>query len=444
MNNDFIIIKGAKENNLKNIDLKIPKNKLIVMTGLSGSGKSSLAFDTLYQEGQRRYVESLSSYARQFLGSYEKPDVERIDGLSPSISIDQRTTSKNPRSTVGTNTEIYDFLRLLYSRIGTPFCPETNEPLTKQTIEQMTEKVMNLEKGSKLLILSPLIKGQKGTHKKLLEDLRKDGFTRVKINGSIVDLAETIVLSKNKYHDISIVVDRLVVSDDVRSRLYDSIELASLKSGGLVDVEVIDKEILSFSEHYKCENADFTIPDLEPRLFSFNSPLGACEDCNGLGKKLNISENLAIDFEKSINEGGILPYKNFEEENIQGQQLAQVCEYYDIDMDVALKDIDREKLDYIFYGTNENIHIKAISSGGRIHESNKPFEGVLTNLNRRYMETSSTWIREWLESYLSESVCPTCQGKRLNKAALSVKVAKHDIADVTNKSIKDALIFFKH
>ncbi len=443
MSNDYIVIKGAKENNLKNIDLKLPKNKLIVMTGLSGSGKSSLAFDTLYQEGQRRYVESLSSYARQFLGSYEKPNVERIDGLSPSISIDQRTTSKNPRSTVGTNTEIYDFLRLLYARIGKPYCPDTNEPLTKQTIEEMTNKVMELKEGSRILVLSPIVKHKKGTHKKVLDDLKKDGFTRVKINNELIDLDETISLNKNKNHSISIVVDRLVIKDEILSRLYDSIELASLRSGGFVEIEVIDKEILEFSEHYSCKDTDFTIPELEPRLFSFNSPLGACPDCNGLGKKLNVSEHLAIDFDKSINQGGILPYKNQEEENLQGQELAQVCEFYNIDMDIPIKEIPREKLDRIFYGTDEKIHIKMISSSGRIHEVNREFEGILTNLNRRYMETTSTWIREWIESYLSESVCPTCGGKRLNKAALSVKINGHDISDVTNKSIKDILIFFE-
>ena len=443
MNNDYIVIKGAKENNLKNIDLKLPKNKLIVMTGLSGSGKSSLAFDTLYQEGQRRYVESLSSYARQFLGSYEKPNVERIDGLSPSISIDQRSTSKNPRSTVGTNTEIYDFLRLLYARIGVPYCPGSDIPLSKQTIEEMTQRVMELETGSKVVIMSPVVRRQKGTHKKLLDALRKDGFTRVKIDDVLDELDETIVLDKNKNHDISLIIDRLIVKEGIESRLSDSIELASGKSGGYVDVEVNGSRTLHFSEFYACEGVDFTIPDLEPRLFSFNSPIGACDECKGLGKKLNISENLALNYEKSINEGGILPYKNQDDENLQGQELSQVCQHYQIDMDVPIKEIDRDKLDIILYGSKEKIRIKTVSSSGRIYDTMRPYEGVLTNLERRHGETTSEWIREWIESYMTESACPKCQGKRLNDAALSVKINNYDIARLTDLSVSEELNLFK-
>lgn len=443
MNRDYIVIKGAKENNLKNIDLTLPKNKLIVMTGLSGSGKSSLAFDTLYQEGQRRYVESLSSYARQFLGSYEKPKVESIDGLSPSISIDQRTTSKNPRSTVGTNTEIYDFLRLLYARIGVPYCPSTNEPLTKQTIEEMTERVLKLEEGSRIMVISPIVRHKKGSHKRLLDDLKKEGFVRLKINGEVVDLDETTELDKNKFHTISLIVDRLIIRPDITSRLYDSIELASFKSGGFVDVEIIDEKTLHFSEHYSCDDSDFIIPDLEPRLFSFNSPIGACPACKGIGKKLKVSENLAIDFDKSINDGAIIPYKNFDEENLQAQELKQTCEHYKIPMDKPLKNISRNKLDIVFYGSPEKLHIKTVSSGGRVYESERKFEGVLTNLNRRYMETNSSWIREWIESFLSESACPTCQGKRLNKEALSVKVSGLDIGSLSMLSIGEILTFFE-
>lgn len=443
MNNDYIVIKGAKENNLKNIDLKLPKNKLIVMTGLSGSGKSSLAFDTLYQEGQRRYVESLSSYARQFLGSYEKPNVERIDGLSPSISIDQRSTSKNPRSTVGTNTEIYDFLRLLYARIGVPYCPGSDIPLSKQTIEEMTQRVMELETGSKVVIMSPVVRRQKGTHKKLLDALRKDGFTRVKIDDVLDELDETIVLDKNKNHDVSLIIDRLIVKEGIESRLSDSIELASGKSGGYVDVEVNGSRTLHFSEFYACEGVDFTIPDLEPRLFSFNSPIGACDECKGLGKKLNISENLALNYEKSINEGGILPYKNQDDENLQGQELSQVCQHYQIDMDVPIKEIDRDKLDIILYGSKEKIRIKTVSSSGRIYDTMRPYEGVLTNLERRHGETTSEWIREWIESYMTESACPKCQGKRLNDAALSVKINNYDIARLTDLSVSEELELFK-
>lgn len=444
MNNDYIVIKGAKENNLKNIDLTLPKNKLIVMTGLSGSGKSSLAFDTLYQEGQRRYVESLSSYARQFLGSYEKPNVEKIDGLSPSISIDQRTTSKNPRSTVGTNTEIFDFLRLLYARIGTPYCPGSDVPLSKQTIEEMAERVMELEEGSKVVILSPVVRRQKGTHKKLLDSLKKDGFTRVKINGILDELDDTIVLDKNKNHDISLVIDRIIIKEGIQSRVYDSIELASSKSGGYVDVEVNGERTINFSEFYACEGVDFTIPELEPRLFSFNSPIGACDECKGLGKKLNISEHLAIDFEKSINEGGILPYKNQDDENLQGQELSEVCKHYKIDMDIPIKEIAREKLEIILYGSKEKLRIKTISSSGRIYDTLRHYEGIITNLERRHGETTSEWIREWIESYMTESSCPKCQGKRLNEAALSVKINNYDIAKLTALSVTEELEFFKN
>lgn len=440
---DYIIIKGAKENNLKNINLTLPKNKLIVMTGISGSGKSSLAFDTLYQEGQRRYVESLSSYARQFLGSYEKPNVEKIEGLSPSISIDQRTTSKNPRSTIGTNTEIYDFFRLLYARIGVPYSPVTNEPLTKQTIEEMTEIVLELEDNTKIMIISPVVRHQKGTHKKLLDELKKEGFTRLKIDGEIIDLDSTVVLDKNKHHDIYLVIDRLIIREDIRARLYDSIELASIKSGGFVDIEIIDGETLHFSEHYSVIDSDFIIPDLEPRLFSFNSPIGACPECNGIGKKMNISEKLSIDFEKSINDGGIIPYKNFDEENLQGQALEQACKYYKIDLNTPIKNIDRNKLDVLFYGGSEPIYIKMISSSGRVYEKDEAFEGVLTNLERRYKETSSEWIREWLETFMTESTCPLCLGKRLNKAALSVRVGGLDIGSLAMLSVEEILEFIK-
>lgn len=440
---DYIIIKGAKENNLKNINLTLPKNKLIVMTGISGSGKSSLAFDTLYQEGQRRYVESLSSYARQFLGSYEKPNVEKIEGLSPSISIDQRTTSKNPRSTIGTNTEIYDFFRLLYARIGVPYSPVTNEPLTKQTIEEMTEIVLELEDNTKIMIISPVVRHQKGTHKKLLDELKKEGFTRLKIDGEIIDLDSTVVLDKNKHHDIYLVIDRLIIREDIRARLYDSIELASIKSGGFVDIEIIDGETLHFSEHYSVIDSDFIIPDLEPRLFSFNSPIGACPECNGIGKKMNISEKLSIDFEKSINDGGIIPYKNFDEENLQGQALEQACKYYKIDLNTPIKNIDRNKLDVLFYGGSEPIYIKMISSSGRVYEKDEVFEGVLTNLERRYKETSSEWIREWIETFMTESTCPLCLGKRLNKAALSVRVGGLDIGSLAMLSVEEILEFIK-
>lgn len=439
-NNDYIVIKGAKENNLKNIDLTLPKNKLIVMTGLSGSGKSSLAFDTLYQEGQRRYVESLSSYARQFLGSFEKPNVDKIDGLSPAISIDQRTTSKNPRSTVGTVTEIYDYLRLMYSKIGVPYCPGTDIPLSKQTIEEMTNRVLDLGENTRVMVLSPVVKLQKGTHKKVLEGFVKDGFVRAIINGELVDLEPVVDLDKNKKHDISLVIDRIVIKDDIRSRLYDAIELAASKSGGFVEVQVIGGEKLTFSETYACPDSDFTIPDLEPRLFSFNSPIGACPECNGLGKKLTVSEDLVVNFNRSLNDGGIVPYRNQDDENLQALELQIVCKHYNIDMDLPIKDLEREKLDIVLYGSNEKLHFKLQSSSGRVHETVRPFEGVITNLSRRYIETSSSWIREWIESYMTEQICPVCNGKRLNKAALSVKVDGLNIAELTDMSVEQILI----
>ncbi|MDX9807415.1 MAG: excinuclease ABC subunit UvrA [Acholeplasma sp.] len=439
-NNDFIVIKGAKENNLKNIDLTIPKNKLIVMTGLSGSGKSSLAFDTLYQEGQRRYVESLSSYARQFLGSFEKPNVDKIDGLSPAISIDQRTTSKNPRSTVGTVTEIYDYLRLMYSKIGIPYCPGTDIPLSKQTIEEMTNRVLDLGENTRVMVLSPVVKLQKGTHKKVLEGFVKDGFVRAIINGELVDLEPVIDLDKNKKHDISLVIDRLVIKDDIRSRLYDALELAANKSGGFVEVQIVGGEKLTFSQTYACPDSDFTIPDLEPRLFSFNSPIGACPECNGLGKKLTVSEDLVVNFNRSLNDGGIVPYRNQDDENLQGLELQTVCKHYNIDMDIPIKDLNREKLDIILYGSKDKIHFKLQSSSGRVHETVRLYEGVISNLSRRYIETSSTWIREWIESYMTEQVCPVCNGKRLNKAALSVKIDGLNIAELTDMSVEQILI----
>lgn len=438
--NDYIVIKGAKENNLKNIDLTIPKNKLIVMTGLSGSGKSSLAFDTLYQEGQRRYVESLSSYARQFLGSFEKPNVDKIDGLSPAISIDQRTTSKNPRSTVGTVTEIYDYLRLMYSKIGVPYCPGTDIPLSKQTIEEMTNRVLDLGENTRVMVLSPVVKLQKGTHRKTLEQFVKDGFVRAIINNELVDLEPILDLDKNKKHDISLVIDRIVIKDDVRSRLYDAIELAANKSGGFVEVQIVGGEKLTFSETYACPDSDFTIPDLEPRLFSFNSPIGACPECNGLGKKLTVSEDLVVNFNRSLNDGGIVPYRNQDDENLQGLELQIVCKHYNIDMDIPIKDIKREKLDIILYGSPDKIHFKLQSSSGRVHETVRVYEGVITNLSRRHIETSSTWIREWIESYMTEQICPVCEGKRLNKAALSVKIDGLNIAELTDMSVEQILI----
>lgn len=440
---DFIKVVGARENNLQNIDLEIPKNKLVVMTGISGSGKSSLAFDTLYQEGQRRYMESLSAYARQFLGNFEKPDVDRIEGLSPSISIDQKTTSNNPRSTVGTVTEIYDYLRLMYARIGTPYCPGSDEPLTKQTIEEMTQKILSLEEGTRVLILSPVIERQKGTHKKLAEQFMKDGFQRALIDNEQVLLEEMPELDKNKNHDFSLIIDRLIIKEGIRSRLYDALELAARLANGKANVQINQKETIKFSQHYACENSDFVLPELEPRLFSFNTPIGACPYCNGLGLKLEITEELVLDPTRSLFDGGLIPYKNNDAENLSSQQLEEVCKFYGIDTSLPISEIDKDKLNIVLYGSPDKIHYKLKSTSGRKHENYDYYEGIINNLTRRYRETTSEWIRTWIENFMSESTCPVCLGARLNEAARSVKIAKRNIDEVTRLSIDDTILFFK-
>ena len=441
---DYIKVFGARENNLQNIDIQIPKNKLVVMTGISGSGKSSLAFDTLYQEGQRRYMESLSAYARQFLGNFEKPDVDRIEGLSPSISIDQKTTSNNPRSTVGTVTEIYDYLRLLYARIGIPYCPGTDEPLTKQTIEEMTLRVLNLKEGSRVLILSPVIEQQKGTHKKLAEQFLKEGFTRAYVNGESVLLEEFVELDKNKKHDFYLIIDRLIIKEGLRSRLYDALELAAKLASGKTKVLVNDKDMLSFSQNYSCQGSDFTIPDLEPRLFSFNVPIGACPSCNGLGLRLEVAKELVINPEKSLNDGGLLPYKNNDVDNLSSQMLEDVCRKYKIDMNVSMNELTDEQLDIVLYGSPDKIHHKLVSSSGRVHEKVEYYEGLITNLTRRYRETTSDWIRQWIENFMTESECPLCHGARLNEMALSVKIGGKNIDELTRLSVDEEIKFLSN
>ena len=441
---DYIKVHGARENNLKSIDIDIPKNKLVVMTGISGSGKSSLAFDTLYQEGQRRYMESLSSYARQFLGNFEKPDVDKIEGLSPSISIDQKTTSNNPRSTVGTVTEIYDYLRLLYARVGTPYCPGTDEPLTKQTIDEMTERILSLESRTKAIIMSPIVERQKGTHKKLAEQYLKEGFTRAYVDQEIISLDEFPTLDKNQNHDIYIVIDRLIIKEGIRSRLYDALELAARLSKGRAKVLINSKDMMSFNQNYACEDSNFTLPNLEPRLFSFNTPIGACPHCNGLGLKLEVSESLVVNPEKSVLNGGIIPYKNNFEENLASQMVEQLCQFYNIDMNVAMRDLSREEKDYILYGSKDKIHFKLRSSSGNHHESFDYYEGIITNLTRRYRETTSEWIRTWIEGFMTESVCPVCHGARLNEQALSVKVGSKNIDELTRLSIEDEIKYLEN
>ncbi len=441
---DKIVIKGARENNLKNIDLELPKNKLIVMTGVSGSGKSSLAFDTIYAEGQRRYVESLSAYARQFLGGTEKPDVDSIEGLSPAISIDQKTTNKNPRSTVGTVTEIYDYLRLLYARIGIPYCPVHNIPITSQSIEEMTNQIMELEENTKIKVLGLIVNGEKGTHADLFEKLRSDGYVRVIVDDIEHELEEKIILEKNKKHTIKVVVDRLIIKEGIRSRLYESIETASKLGKGKVIIDVIGSKEILMSEHYACPFCDFSIPELEPRMFSFNAPYGACDDCKGLGVKLKIDEDLIIpNKDLSINEGGIVSL-NLEDGNIYSTQINTLSKYYNISLDKPIKDLKKEELDLILYGSKDILEFNYTSKNGNTRTSKDYFEGVITNLERRYIETKSGWIRDWIENFMTELPCPTCHGSRLNDSVLAVLINKKNIYELTKMSIKKLRDFLEN
>ena len=402
-----IVIKGARENNLKNVSLELPKNKLIVMTGVSGSGKSSLAFDTIYAEGERRYMESLSSYARQFLGNSEKPDVDSIEGLSPAISIDQKTTSKNPRSTVGTVTEIYDYLRLLFSRAGVAYCPNHHIPITSQSVEEMVQKVMELSMGTKLIIMSPVVDGEKGTHKDLFDNLRRDGYVRVRVNGEMRDLSEDIVLEKNKKAKIDVVIDRIKLNEDSIPRLTDSIENATNLSDGKVLIQILgenQREVV-FSEHFACPYCEFSLSELEPRTFSFNAPYGACPDCKGLGVKLQIDEDLVIpDKSLSINEHCIKTL-NDDPDSIDYKRFECVCRHYKIDMDKPFNKLSLKQQKNLLYGSDELINFKYSSKSGNRYNTTDFYEGVINNLERRYMETSSTWIREWLENYMVEHTC---------------------------------------
>lgn len=439
-----IVIKGARENNLKNIDLTLPKNKMIVMTGVSGSGKSSLAFDTIYAEGERRYVESLSSYARQFLGGSEKPDVDSIEGLSPAISIDQKTTSKNPRSTVGTVTEIYDYLRLLYARIGVPYCPTHNIPISSQSIEEMTNKILEYPEGTKLIIMAPVVHGEKGEHKDLLEKLRKDGYVRVRINKESRDLSENIELDKNIKDDIDVVIDRLIIKEGIRSRLFEAIESATKLAKGKVIIDVMgDKELL-FSESFACPYCNFSLPELEPRMFSFNAPFGACPECKGLGVNLTIDKDLVIpNKDLSINEGTIVTLSD-DQGGIYYKRLKCVCDHYKIDMDKPFKKLTKKEENIILYGTTEIIQFNYTTKSGNVYNQKDFYEGIINNLQRRYMETSSTWIREWLERYMIETTCTKCNGSRLRDEVLSVLINGKNIYEVTCLSIKDLYDFMNN
>ena len=444
---DKLIIRGARENNLKNINIDIPKNKLVIMTGLSGSGKTSLAFDTIYAEGQRRYVESLSAYARQFLGNMEKPDVDAIEGLSPAIAIDQKTTSNNPRSTVGTVTEIYDYLRLLYARVGKAYCPKHDVVIESQTIKQMADTIDQYADGDRLMVVARVVKRKKGTFKDYFADLLKDGYLRVVVDGQNYMLDEEIELDKNKKHDIDVVIDRIIKKEGYRSRLVDSLEVGLKLTGGEVIVQnLTTKTEELFSEHLACPICGFSVPKLEPRLFSFNNPLGACPDCRGLGIKNEVDDDLLIpDWSKSINEGGLRYFKTAVGTNRIGwQRFLILCKKYKIDLDKPLKDFTKQELSYILDGSREPISYEIVSDSGNVSRTTKFIEGVRTLIARRYEETTSKWSKEWYASFMSEHTCPTCKGRRLNDQVLSVRVGGLNIAEFTEQSIEDALHFIQN
>ena len=440
---DKIVIHGARAHNLKNIDVEIPRDKLVVVTGLSGSGKSSLAFDTLYAEGQRRYVESLSAYARQFLGNMEKPDVDSIDGLSPAISIDQKTTSKNPRSTVGTTTEINDYLRLLYARVGTPYCINGHGAITASSVEQIVDQVLEFPERQRLQILAPIVRKKKGQHKNIIEKVQKDGYVRVRVDGEIFDVTEVPELSKSQQHTIEVVVDRIVIKDGIRSRLFDSVEAALRIADGYVVIDTMDDNELLFSEHYACPVCGFTVPELEPRLFSFNAPFGSCPDCDGLGIKLEVDLDLVVpDSSKTLREGALAPWNPISS-NYYPQMLEQAMIQFGIDMDKPFEDLSPEERHLVFYGSEgKEFHFHYENEFGGVRDIDIPFEGVVTNINRRYHETSSDFTRNQMLSYMNELTCATCHGYRLNDQALSVRVGGEKglhIGQISDLSIEDHL-----
>lgn len=440
---DKIIIRGAKEHNLKNINLELPRNKFIVLTGLSGSGKSSLAFDTIYAEGQRRYVESLSSYARQFLGQMEKPDVEYIEGLSPAISIDQKTTSRNPRSTVGTVTEIYDYLRLLYARVGTPHCYKCGKEITSQTIDQMVDQILSLEERTKIQLLSPIIRGRKGEHQKVFENIRKEGFVRVRVDGEMKELSEDIKLDKNKKHSIEVIIDRIIVKEGIEQRLTDSLETALKLSDGLVVVDIMGKEELLFSQKLSCPDCGVGIEELAPRMFSFNSPFGMCPNCNGLGSHMKIDPELIIPNKNlSINQGAIAPYSNTSEDTYYFKMFKAIVEHHGFNLDDPIGDAPEEAINEILYGTGEReVEFEFDSRFGGWRTFKAPFEGVIPNLERRYGETNSDYMRDKIESFMSIIPCPDCGGARLKPEALAVTVGNLNISEFTDMSVRQAIDF---
>ncbi len=446
MSQDKIKVKGAREHNLKNIDVEIPRDKLVVLTGLSGSGKSSLAFDTIYAEGQRRYVESLSSYARMFMGQSNKPDVDEIQGLSPAISIDQKTTSHNPRSTVGTVTEIYDYLRLLFARIGVPHCPVCGREIKQQTVDQIVDKILSLDEGTKIQIMAPIVRGKKGEHTKEFDKARKSGFVRVRVDGIIYDLSEEITLEKNKKHSIDVIVDRLVVKDDIRSRLADSIETASKLTSGLITVNVINGEDLSFSQNYACPEHGFSVEELTPRMFSFNNPYGACPKCTGLGVFLKVDPQLVIpNPELSISQGGLKGSGwAMEGNSIASMYFEALAEKYNFSLDTPICDLPDKIVDILLYGTKGeplNLHRKMYFGDERI--MTRPFEGIINNLERRFKETTSSWIKDEIQGFMAEIPCDECEGRRLSKTSLAVTVGGLNIAEFCDMQVVEALEFIK-
>ncbi|MGM0445274.1 MAG: excinuclease ABC subunit UvrA [Bacillota bacterium] len=443
MGKDKIIVKGAQEHNLKNIDIEIPRDKLIVITGLSGSGKSSLAFDTIYAEGQRRYVESLSSYARQFLGQMEKPKVEYIEGLSPAISIDQKSTSKNPRSTVGTVTEIYDYLRLLYARIGTPHCPVCGKEISSQTLDEIVDQVLELKNRTKIQILAPVIRGRKGEHDQVFAQARRDGFIRVKVDGESYLIDDEIELDKNKKHDIEVVVDRIVIKDDIRERLADSVETALEYADGLVYVDIIDGETLTFSEKYACNEHGYNLEELTPRMFSFNSPYGACPTCDGLGIDKEFEPDLILDKERSIEDGGIIPWRNTRS-RYYPRILEALAEEYGFSRKTKIKDLDQEIIDILLYGSDRTLSFPYTNRFGKTRQQNTEYNGVISYLKRRLKRSDSAKTHSKMEKYMREDHCKACDGKRLKPGVLAVTVGEISIAEFTRKNIGDALDFIKN
>ena len=442
MSTGKIIIKGARQHNLRNIDVEIPRDKLVVITGLSGSGKSSLAFDTIYAEGQRRYVESLSAYARQFLGQMDKPDVDSIEGLSPAISIDQKTTSRNPRSTVGTITEIYDYLRLLYARIGNPHCPNCGKPISRQTVQQIIDQLLTLAEGTRIQVLAPVVRGRKGEHKKVLESIRREGFVRIRVDGELHEVTDPLNLDKNKKHTIEIVVDRIVIRSDIHSRLTDSVETALQYGEGIVVVDVIGQEELLFSEHFACVDCGISMEELTPRMFSFNSPYGACPECDGLGSKLEIDPDLVVDYDLSLSEGALIPWRSSKSQWLEAI-LDAVCREYRIDPEQPLKELPPESVDVLLYGIDEAVSFEYTNRQEQTRMYSSVYEGLIPFLNRRYRESTSDWARQELEQYMSENTCTACKGRRLRPEVLGVTVGGKNIMEVSALSVRDSLAFFE-